>query len=1066
MKTIPLLLRAGLSALLLFFLLPSPSPAQPPAAPVPPTAPSTPTAPPDTAQLLREALFEEQGLRDPDKAAAGYEKVIAAYDAQRAFAATALYRLAEVRRAQNKKDQAILLYQRLLTEFPTHDPLARLSRENLTALGVKEIPGSIPALTDEQDARIEELKRMMKDSPDIVLGSNADQPLWTSAANGQTKVVEFLLNAGAPSSDQILEIAAGNGHLKVCEALIAHGADINRSGGLMQVVNNGRMEVLRMCIEKGANLNTWPVLHKAVNLRRTEMLRLLLEKGADPNLLHGNDTDSALFNAVAYGTTECAELLIQAKANPNLPPPANSPLYIAVRNGNVPKAARLLGIKADPEVRCLDSTMPEFKIPSGSTRIAPRAFDPNKSKNDFNTTQAPKGWTLLHAAVMSGSVEMLDLVLTTNKNTGDMGDSGKQTALCLAVGLNSEPMTERLLKAGADPKVMGNDGRPLLFTAADNKYESLAKLLLEAGADATETLPDRTTVLSNLMYSNEEALPLIRLLVAAGADPDTWWAQMANAPQGPMAVHLSREFRYPKSTATDEVTLSIPESGLFLSLAQKSMGGQQSPPSLAKLILETKFDTRNIHQPDWTQLHLYRRDAQGKVQEQIISGWLDLEPPALQWGDIVEFVSVNWQTHADSTKYSSIQSLPDEIRARLRAAMVRHVTVNLGGKSYPMTLRGGLKVYNPLKPEAPLTDAADLMKMMGAADLRWFNGSVRIKRLPEQGGGEITTELRSTSRIPLKEGDVLELVGAPAALVPVDNTVQIQTGPGISSISEIMLVSPGLPFSKSIPSSGEQMPSLIQFLAAVHTVPDAESLAHWVMAEKSGSLSKLTGKAPPETWDGFEPQMVLPRPDWSKVSIRRLVGKDEYNDIPVDLAAAIAACTDATTPEEARKFDIALKPGDAVLLPLRPETAGESAWTGWDAETIRFFSKVLNIQVNLSEPDGSFRAIDLEYMPIRYLETPAGLLGVPTKGTAPNRLNVFTVAAMLAGLAPGTQLGWIQRAGASERKLLRAAPARGFRLPNSIHTGDSIWLREKDTLGLTDGANGQPVQRRQVVLPQ
>ncbi|MDB6072046.1 MAG: hypothetical protein JWL81_3217 [Verrucomicrobiales bacterium] len=1057
MKTHPLLLRAGLPALLLLLHLSGPCLAQ---TPPPPAA-----AQPDTAQLLREALFDEQGLRDPDKAAAGYENVIAAYDAQRAFAATALYRLAEVRRAQNKKDQAVLLYQRLLTEFPTHDPLARLSRENLTALGVKEIPGATPALTDEQDVRIAELKRMMKDSPDIVLGSNADQPLWTAASTGQTKVVEYLLNAGAPSSDRILEIAAGNGHLKVCEALIARGADINNSGALMQVVYNGRMEVLRLCIEKGANLNTWPVLNKAVNLRRTEMLRLLLEKGADPNLLHGSDTDSALFNAVAYGTTESAELLIQAKANPNLPPPANSPLYLAVRNGNVPMAARLIGIEADPEVRCVDSTMPEFQIPSDSTSIAPRAFDPTKSKNDFKTTLAPKGWTLLHAAVMSGSVEMLDLVLTTTKNTRDMGDSGKQTALCLAVGLQSEPMTERLLKAGADPKVMANNGLPLLFTAADSKNERLVKLLLEAGADATETLPDGRTAVSMLIHSNEKALPLIRLLIAAGADPDKRREQTVDAPKGPMGVHLAREFRYPKTTTADEIILSLPESGLFLSLAKKNFSGPQTPPSLADLLLEARFRWLNIYAPDWTRLHLHRRDAQGKLQERIIDDWSEGNPPDLQWGDIVEFVSANWQVPSDSISSGYVEKLPANIQARLRSALVRHVTVKMDGKSYPMTLRGGLKVYNPLKPEAPLTDAASLMKMMGAADLRWFNASVRIKRLPEQGGGEISSGLRSTTEIPLKEGDILELEGPPAALVPVGNTVQIQSGPGFSSVSQVMLLTPGLPFSKSIPCSGDEVPSLIQFLAAVHSVPDAQTLTKWIMAEKSGSLSKLTGKAPPEAWDGLELQLVLPRPDWSQVRIRRLVGNDEYKEIPVDLAAAISACTDATTPDEARKYDIALKPGDAVLLPVRPETAGESAWSGWDPETIRFFSKVLNIQVNLSEPDGSFRAIDLEYMPVRYLETAAGLLGLPAGEPAPSRINAFTVESILAGLAPGKNLGWIQRAGASERTTLQAESASGIRTPNSLRTGDRIWLHEKDTLGLGDGTNGQPVRRRAVPPP-
>ena len=96
----------------------------------------------DPAELLREGLFEEEANRDPGKAAAAYAGVIELYDAQRTFAATAMFRLAEVRAAQDNKAEATSLYQRLLTEFPNQDPLAKLSRERLAALGA---PAPVPA---------------------------------------------------------------------------------------------------------------------------------------------------------------------------------------------------------------------------------------------------------------------------------------------------------------------------------------------------------------------------------------------------------------------------------------------------------------------------------------------------------------------------------------------------------------------------------------------------------------------------------------------------------------------------------------------------------------------------------------------------------------------------------------------------------------------------------------------------------------------------------------------------------------------------------------------------------
>jgi len=102
----------------------------------------------DLQSLLRDALFEEEATRDLTKAAAGYETLLTKWGEQRQLAASALFRLAEVRRKQDRKDDAIKLYQRLLTEFADVEPQAKLSRENLAGLGEKT---SAPAATADAD---------------------------------------------------------------------------------------------------------------------------------------------------------------------------------------------------------------------------------------------------------------------------------------------------------------------------------------------------------------------------------------------------------------------------------------------------------------------------------------------------------------------------------------------------------------------------------------------------------------------------------------------------------------------------------------------------------------------------------------------------------------------------------------------------------------------------------------------------------------------------------------------------------------------------------------------------
>src|SRR5215203_4670821 len=90
---------------------------------------------PDLRRLLQEGLFEEEANRNLDAASTAYEGVIQAFDKDRQFAATALFRLGEVRAKQNRKNEATALFQRVATEFADIDPLAGRSRERVAALG-------------------------------------------------------------------------------------------------------------------------------------------------------------------------------------------------------------------------------------------------------------------------------------------------------------------------------------------------------------------------------------------------------------------------------------------------------------------------------------------------------------------------------------------------------------------------------------------------------------------------------------------------------------------------------------------------------------------------------------------------------------------------------------------------------------------------------------------------------------------------------------------------------------------------------------------------------------------
>ncbi len=107
-------------------------------------------ADPSPEDLLRQGLFEEEANRDFDKAAANYQAVIAAHDRQRAFAATATFRLGEIARKKNDKKAAAAAFHTVIERFPEQDNLARLSRENLAAFGMAPA-GETPAVALTND---------------------------------------------------------------------------------------------------------------------------------------------------------------------------------------------------------------------------------------------------------------------------------------------------------------------------------------------------------------------------------------------------------------------------------------------------------------------------------------------------------------------------------------------------------------------------------------------------------------------------------------------------------------------------------------------------------------------------------------------------------------------------------------------------------------------------------------------------------------------------------------------------------------------------------------------------
>src|SRR5687768_2928078 len=132
------------------------------------------TSEPPLRDLLRDGLYAEEVANDPAAATRHYEQILARFEEQRPLAANALFRLAELYRKTERKDEAVALYQRVLAQFPDATPQAALARTRLTTLGIQasaapqDSPSTPEPVEDEETKEIRRLSDLAKTSPDLL----------------------------------------------------------------------------------------------------------------------------------------------------------------------------------------------------------------------------------------------------------------------------------------------------------------------------------------------------------------------------------------------------------------------------------------------------------------------------------------------------------------------------------------------------------------------------------------------------------------------------------------------------------------------------------------------------------------------------------------------------------------------------------------------------------------------------------------------------------------------------------------------------------------------------------
>ena len=564
---------------------------------------------PGLAGLLRDSLYEEEANRDLTKAAAGYEALLGAWSEVRPTAAAAMFRLAEVRRKQGRKEDAIGLYERLLREFPEMEVNVRLARENLAALGVRVAEGESGVgdvlLTKEESEALLRVKKLHAESPDLLIG-----PEFTGAcSSGWLGVVRFLVEKGVDDGGSGLVLAASNGHLAIVRELLKGKPSAAVLGSAVDV---------------------------AAEKKRVAVLQLLLESGASADGSGGKRKPLAL--AILSESGPATELLLKHGANANPAGAEITPLYAAARRGNAELVRRLLALGAD--------------VNQGSDPVSLAPEMPSGVLVDWCYTGGP-GSVPLHGAVAGGSEECVRMLLASMAKPDAVDDEG-YTPLLLAVANGNIPVVKRLLAAGADVNLASKIGESPLSRAVASQNQAIAGVLLGAKADPKVMMADPNVIMPGregmsafgaifTLENEEEREKCVELFLEHGADPFLEAAPAVRHAPPEWRIKLLRSLRYPVLAGKAEVSLVYGNEAVERTLEVRKEE-TAAPGSLPELMMAWSLRASSglgtaEGAIDWTTLRLWRKGADGKMEETVIAVKDGIEWPVLQWGDVVEVLS-------------------------------------------------------------------------------------------------------------------------------------------------------------------------------------------------------------------------------------------------------------------------------------------------------------------------------------------------------------------------------------------------------------------------------------------
>jgi uncharacterized protein len=250
-----------------------------------------------------------------------------------------------------------------------------------------------------------------------------------------------------------------------------------------------------------------PRLIDAVKSRDVEAVRALLAQRVDVNTTQP-DGATSLHWAVHFEDAALADLLIRAGAGVNKADDTGvTPLYLACVNRSRAMVEKLLAAGANPNAKLLNGETALMTCSRTGEIGTVKALIARGA--DVNAKEPFHDQTALMWAAAEKHPEVVAALIARGADVRARSRAYTQTV--------TSEVTQRAGREELNYTVPRGGSTPLLFAARSGDAES-ARLLVAAGADVNDSLPNGMTALVEAAHSGHQAVGIA--LLEAGADPN------------------------------------------------------------------------------------------------------------------------------------------------------------------------------------------------------------------------------------------------------------------------------------------------------------------------------------------------------------------------------------------------------------------------------------------------------------------------------------------------------------------------------------------------------------------